>query len=193
MKFHFRHLVILCLILAASIGFGFAFDAVALAVERNRYPKPESLVPLVEELSTEYGLPEAIVWATVRNGSEFASNAVSETGQIGLMQLSEEQLIFICEVVLGSEPIDVGLLYDPQTNLRLGCAYLSYLFGRYGVREQVYAAYAVGIETVDAWLASPEHVSEQGVLINIPDKAAASYVKSMKTAVDYYTTLYSEA
>ena len=31
---------------------------------------------------------------------------------------------------------------DPQTNLRLGCAYLSYLFGRYGVHEQVYAASA---------------------------------------------------
>ena len=192
MKFHFRHLVILCLILAASIGFGFAFDAVALAVERHRYPKPESLAPLVEELSTEYGLPEAIVWATVRNGSDFASNAVSETGQIGLMQLSEEQLTFICEVVLNSEPIDTGLLYDPQTNLRLGCAYLSYLFGRYGVHEQVYAAYLAGTEQVDAWIASPEHLSEQGVLIHIPDAKTAAYVQSMKTAVEYYTTLYSD-
>ena len=193
MKFHFRHVVILCLILAASIGFGFAFDAIALKVERNRYPKPETLVPLVEELSDEYGLPEAIVWATIRNGSNFASNAVSEDGRIGLMQLSSDQLTFICEKVLHSEPIDAGLLYDPQTNVRLGCAYLSYLFGRYGVREQVYAAYAAGIDRVDAWIASHDHLSEQGVLINISDETTASYVKTMKTAVNFYTTLYSEA
>lgn len=180
------------LLIAVSVGFGFGFDAAATAIEKHNHPRPEALTDAVHQNAESYGIPEAVLWATLKVGSNFTSNAVSDSGEIGLMQLTPARFTFICTELHGTEAQDAGMLYDPATNLRAGSAYLSYLYGRYGVWEHVYAAYRAGTETVDAWLADPERVSAQGVLTDIPDNAVASYVKNMKKAVETYTTLYYE-
>ena len=180
------------LLLALSVGFGFGFDAAATAFERHRYPLYEPLVASVAKNAEAYGVPEPIVWATVKCGSDFASNAVSENGAIGLTRLTPAQFAFICTELLEKETPDTGMLYDPETNLQAGCAYLSYLFGRYGVWEHAFAAYAAGTDTVDAWLAEPDRLSEQGVLTDIPDAQTARYVREMNKTAEFYTKLYYE-
>ena len=178
------------LLIALSIGFGFGFDAAMTAVERKQYPMEASLAESVRRESEQYGIPETVLWATLQVGSGFASNHVSETGEIGLMQLTPVQFDFVCTEIWGKETMETGMLYDPATNLSAGSAYLSYLYSRYGVWEQVFAAYASTPETVDAWLKNPDCVSAQGVLQNIPDKQVDSYVCSVKEAVAQYTKLY---
>ena len=193
MKFNLRHLLILLAILVLSVGFGFAFDATAGAVERHQNPRPEGLSPSVERYAREYGVPESVIWATMREGSEFASNARGEDGRIGLMQLTPEQFSFVCTALLGEAEKDAGMLYDPETNLRAGTAYLSYLFGKYGVWEHVFAAYASDPESVDAWLSDPENLSPQGVLTLYPDDAVKGRVKGLKNTMDQYNKLYSQS
>ncbi|MBQ7346560.1 MAG: transglycosylase SLT domain-containing protein [Clostridia bacterium] len=178
------------LLIALSVGFGFGFDAIATAVERHQYPLEEALVSSVQQASEEYGIPEPILWATLCTGSGFASNHVSEDGAIGLMQLTPARFDYICTALWSKEPMDTGMLYDPATNLSAGCAYLSYLYARYGVWEQVFAAYIAGTEDVDRWLSDPTYLSEQGVLQNIPDSKVAAYVENMTEAVAQYTKLY---
>lgn len=192
MKITSRHVGIFCLILVLSIGFGFGFDAIATAIEKSIYPRPDELFDNVCEQADANGLPEAIVWATICCGSEFASNAHSEDGRIGLMQLTPEQFDLIRVTLLGLEPTDEGLLYDPKTNLSSGCAWLSYLYEHYGVWELVFAAYRTGTETVDAWLSDSDLIDENGILEEIPDKEIARYVKDMQKAVAYYGKLYYE-
>lgn len=178
------------LLIALSIGFGFGFDAVATAVERSNHPRPEGLAPSVAENAASYGIPEHILWATLKVNSDFTSNAVSDGGAIGLCQLTPAQFSFICTELLGTEAQDAGMLYDPATNLRAGSAYLSYLYDRYGVWNHTFAAYRAGTEAVDAWLADPALVSEQGVLTEIPNPETAEFVESMQKAVRYYAELY---
>ena len=190
MKITSKHVGILCLILLLSIAFGFAFDAIATAVEKNRYPRPESLSDAIAEQANANALPEAIVWATVRCGSNFASNACSEDGKIGLMQLTPARFDWIRVELLGLEPTEEGLLYDPNTNLLSGCVWLSYLYEHYGVWDLVFAAYHAGTETVDAWLADPNLTDEHGILTQIPDKETASFIKEMQKTVHYYNKLY---
>lgn len=192
MKFNLRHVLIFLAILALSIGFGFGFDVAATAVERKNHPRPDSLQAEISKNATEFGIPEAVLWATVKTGSGFASNAVSADGRIGLMQISPDCFSFICTELLGEEIKDAGLLYDPATNLRAGSAFLSYLYGRYGVWEHAFAAYIAGTEATDAWLSDPANLSSQGQLKKIRNSTAASYVKRMKKAVSYYTKLYYE-
>ena len=189
MKFNLRHVIALLLLIALSIGFGFGFDAIATAIEESNHPRPESISASVQENAANFGIPEAVIWATVKNGSDFASNAVSDDGRIGLMQLSAEQFGVICQTILHEES-DSRTLYDPDTNLRAGCAWISYLYGRYGIWEHVYAAYYAGTDAVDAWLQTPELLSEQGILTDIPNDATAEYVENMKDAVELYTNLY---
>ena len=180
------------LLIALSIGFGFGWDAVATAIERHKYPIDKDLANAITQNAELYGIPEPILWATVQTGSQFASNAVSESGEIGLTQITPARFEWICINLLDGEAKDAGMLYDPATNLTAGCAYLSYLYDRYGVWDHVFAAYRTDTDTVDAWLATPGWVSEQGVLTNIPDASVADFVDTVKTAVDFYSKLYYE-
>lgn len=180
-------------LLAISVGFGFGFDTAATAIERHRYPTEPSLAAAVTENAKAYGVPEPILWATVKCGSNFASNALSEEGRIGLTQLTPTQFAFVCTELWEEEARDAGMLYDPTTNLKAGCAYLSYLFGKYGVWEHVFAAYFTDCETVDTWLSDPERLNAQGVLTDIPDTRVERYVKNMHKTTEIYTKLYYQS
>lgn len=189
MKMTLQRVGILLLIAALSIGFGFAFNGVATAVEKKQHPRPEALSDAVSACALEFGVPETVVFATVLVESDFTSNATADNGEIGLMMISPDLYRFVCTELLGEQPLDDGILYDPQTNLRVGTAYLSYLYRRYGVWDTVFAAYFSGIDAVDAWLKDEAFVSEQGFLKDLP-KDTENYVKEIKSAVDLYGKLY---
>ena len=190
MKFNARSLAIIAGILVLSIGFGFAFDGIATAIEKNRYPLSPRYAEDVRKVAEEYGIPEVIIWATVCTESGFASNLEGKDGGIGLMQLTPREFAMIQTEILKEAPEDAGRLYDPEKNLACGAAYLSYLYQRYGVWETVFAAFDAGTEAVDAWLANPEYVSELGTLTSIPDPSTARFVKDVMKARELYIRLY---
>ncbi|MBQ8416424.1 MAG: lytic transglycosylase domain-containing protein [Clostridia bacterium] len=188
MKLTLRRVVIFLLILAVSVGFGFAFDGIATLVEKHQYPM-DSYAELIAEAAENNGIPQVILWAVIRTESGFVSNAVSEDGSIGLMQLTPEEFSMIGADILNKND-DAELLYAPKTNLQYGAAYLSHLYQRYGVWETVLAAYDAGTKTVDAWLQNPEYVTELGTLAYIPNASTASFVSEVNEAITMYTKLY---
>lgn len=190
MKFNAKSLIIICAILLLSIGFGFAFDGVATAIEKKQYPLSERYADDIRAAAEEYGIPEAILWAVVRTESGFAIDLAGENGGIGLMQLTPEEFEMIQTVILGEAPEEAGRLYDPKKNLECGAAYLSYLYQRYGVWETVFAAFDAGTDDVDAWLANSAYVSELGTLKDIPNTRTARFVRDVTKAHDLYTRLY---
>lgn len=192
MKLTYRRLIAVLLLLALSVGFGFAFDAIATAIEKHSYPLDARYASEIEKNAAAYAIPEAILWACVRTESDFVSNLVSPDGKIGLMQLSPERFRSVYTDILHEPTAEDGMLYDPATNLRAGAALISYLHGKYGVWETVFAAYHAGEASVDAWLADPALVSEQGRLQNVPDEGTADYVKDMTEAHELYSRLYFE-
>jgi soluble lytic murein transglycosylase len=113
-------------------------------------------------------------------------------GKIGLMQISPDRLAFVYQTVLGEEIPNEGLLYDPRTNLRVGTAYLSYLYQKYGMWEPVFAAWRMGEAQTDLWLANPENLNGQGRLTRIPDSETQSYVNALLQASKLYASLYFE-
>lgn len=193
MKWNVYRLLAFLLLIALSIGFGFGFDLVATAIERSKYPQDAAVSSLIEENAARYSVPETVLYATVRTQSRFASNAVSEDGRIGLMQLHPNTFAFISKELLKKDTVESGMLYDPATNIEAGTAYISYLFERYGVWDTVYAAYCVGTDTVDAWLSNSELMTPQGTLAEFPDADAETFVKDMRRAVELYHRLYYES
>ena len=190
MKFNARSLAIIAAILVLSIGFGFAFDGIATAIEKKQYPLSQRYAQDIREVAAEYGIPEVILWAIVRTESNFSSNREGNDGGIGLMQLTPEEFAMIQSDILHITPEDKGLLYDPQKNLQCGTAYLSYLYQRYGVWETVFAAFDAGVEAVDAWLANPAYTTELGTLQNIPNAKTARFVRDVEKARELYIKLY---
>ena len=78
MKITLRRVLIFLLLIALSIGFGFAWDATATAIERHRYPLQEEFSLKISQYAEQYGIPEPVLWAVVRNNSQFASKIITK-------------------------------------------------------------------------------------------------------------------
>lgn len=190
MKINFYRVLAFLLLIPISLGFGFAFDAVATVVEKHNYPREASVAPVIEQAAERYGVPEYVLWATVKVSSNFVSNAVSGDGKIGLMQLHPDTFHHICTEVRGGTALESGMLYDPTTNLQAGAEWLAVLYDHYGIWETAYAAYFVGTDQVDAWLGDPVLLSSQGTLIRFPDKDTQEFVDRVMHASALYERLY---
>lgn len=106
-------------------------------------------LPIIEKNATAYGVDTALVQAIISVESAGDPNAQSPAGAMGLMQL------------MPATCLDYGVAapFDPESNVRGGCALLARHLGRYkGDLKKVLAAYNAG----------PGH-ADDGSWVNIPE------------------------
>lgn len=190
MKITSRRLIALLLLVLLSVGFGFAFDGIATAIEKHKYARPAAYRDLIASAAAEAGIPEAAVYSIIRMESGFDGGGQNADGGIGLFRLTPERFRAIFSDILHEDTPEDGMLYDPATNLRAGCALLSELYGRYGMWEPVFAAWRAGTDAVDNWVLDPNCLNKQGKLTKIPDSAAAKFVSGAVKGQKMYTKLY---
>lgn len=176
---------VILIILAVSIVFGFVFDFVVTKIEYAVYPKPDEYSIYVEQYSSEFGVPEDLVWAVIKTESGFDASAVSNAGAVGLMQLTESTFNEISNHRL-KDGFDAGMRYDPETNIRYGTYYLSYLHARYENWDVAIAAYNAGLGNVDGWLEDDGTLNVK----NVPFKETKDYIKKVNKAKEKYKDLY---
>lgn len=193
MKLTVQRVLIFFLLIGCACGFGLAYDGIAGKIERKHYPRPDDYAALIRENADAFGVPEAILWSVVRTESNFVSSKKADDGSVGLMQLQPELFTYISTELLHESAPDAGLLYDPASNLRAGAAYLSTLYGRYGLWDTVFAAWSAGTDAADGWMSDPELLNGIGVLVKIPDRKAAAFVAEVGKSVKMYTKLYYES
>ena len=176
---------LIIILLCISVVLGYATDMLITRVEKYIYPTDFS--EQITACAENYDLDPHIVYAMVKELSNFSSNRISDDGRIGLMQLSEETFLWLTDEQLG-EHLDPGLLYDPTTNIRYGCYYLLYLTTRYDSWETVFAAYLSDPILVDKWLT--ETPTEQEFVI--PNEEISQKAIKIQRTVDKYKKLYQE-
>lgn len=136
-----------------------------------------------------YGVPYELLCAVIRTESSFDANAKSSAGAMGLMQLlpstAEEIALRL------KEEYNPDMLLDPETSIRYGCFYLSYL-NRYlgGDWGTACAAYNAGIGRVKSWLEDDEYSDDGITLKKIPIKETENYVKRINEFKVKYKELY---
>ena len=86
--------------------------------------------------------------------------------------------------------MDPENLTDPQTNIELGCWYLSFLRERFHDRDEIAAAYNAGHNRVNQWLSDGELSQDGRELDDIPFEETRNYVERVNTAYDIYKMLY---
>ncbi len=186
MKTSVRRSLAIVLILLLSVAAGFLYQLLWDRIDRVRYPRDFS--EYVTEYCAVYGVPEYVVYATIKVESGFSSNAVSSAGAIGLMQMTPDTFAWVS--MLMKRTSDPGMLYDPRTNIEYGTYLLSYLYIRYNRWDTVFAAYNAGMTRVDAWLVNSDY-SEDGLnLKTIPYAETRQYVKKVNDAIRVYERLY---
>ena len=186
--------LIVLIVLIISVLFGFIFDVAMTLVEKYIYQKPDEYVEYVEIYSAEFGVPEDLVWSVIKTESGFDSSAVSSKGAVGLMQLMPSTFEWLTDDIL-REYFGIGMLYDPETNIKYGTYYLSRLYNRFGDWDTAIAAYNGGEGNVSEWLKDKRY-SDDGIKLKtdkIPDSYSETknYVKKVNKALEKYKKLYN--
>ncbi len=128
--------------------------------------------------ASKEGIELSLVLAVIKTESNFNKNAVSKKGAIGLMQLMPQTAEFMALRLGRQGEID---LFDVDTNVSLGVAYLKYLSGRFSSLELVLWAYNAGEGRVKKW------VSEG--LTSPPYKETRTYAQKIKRRNSIYKVI----
>ena len=83
-------------------------------------------------------------------------------------------------------------IFDPETNIRLGCWYLSKLYKEFGKLDLVIAAYNGGSGNVKKWLENNEYSKDGENLHDIPFKQTSKYVEKVKNNYEHYNKIYGK-
>lgn len=148
----------------------------------NRYTHPLEYEGTIRAATAEYGVEPTLVAAVIRAESRFDPVVESPQGAYGLMQILPDTADFIAE-----RSGIKGDYRDPETNIRMGTWYLSYLQGRYeGDERLVLAAYNSGEGRVDGWLQEGRDIAGG----DIPFEETREYVERVVTSKQVYGELY---
>lgn len=149
---------------------------------------PHKYEEFVEKYSDEFGLDSALLYAVIRTESSFDPSAVSSADAVGLTQITPETFEWL-RMKLGETQGELSLL-DPETSVKYGAFFLSYLLDEFGETPVALAAYHAGRGRVNSWLKDPEISPDGKTLTKIPISETAHYVKKVTKAHNIYSNLY---
>jgi soluble lytic murein transglycosylase len=133
----------------------------------------------VHEQAGRYQIPEALIYAIIRQESAFRDDVVSFAGAHGLMQLMPTTALWISKI--HHIPYnDRKQLFGSPKNIQLGTAYLKQLANRFHHHPLLMvAAYNAGPRQVNAWLkAHPLQQADLWIEL-IPFYETRNYLKSV--------------
>lgn len=132
-----------------------------------------------------------LILSMIKAESGFNKNAVSHKQAKGLMQIVDSTAEDIKERL--NIEVDNDDLYDEETNIKLGCKYMSYLIDKYDGNYYIaVCAYNAGLGNVDKWI-------EQGIVpkdldthtnITLPFKETTKYLNKVISSYKMYRLLY---
>lgn len=160
----------------------------------SRYIKKQ-MYPLkyeeyVAKYAAEFDVPQEIVFAVIYAESSYRENAVSKVGAIGLMQIMPDTYTWLAK--MKGETYEEGALSNPETNIKYGVYYLSYLYKRFGNWDTALAGYNAGHGRVSGWLADTRYSDDGITLKSIPYPETEQFVKKVNKVKLIYVDLYCE-
>lgn len=153
---------------------------------------PLSYREYIKQYSQEYELDPFLVAAVINVESKYHEEATSSKNARGLMQIGEQTGQWASEE-LNIEDYEENLLYDPETNIRIGTWYLNKLNKEFrGNLDLVLAAYNGGSGNVNKWLKSEEYSKDGESLDQIPFQETENYLKKVKLNYSLYRRFYKK-
>ncbi len=181
-RYRFFILIVITILL---ILFMFMFQE---SILRIFYPVKYEEVVL--KYSNNYNISPYLVMAVIKSESNFRPHAQSHKGAKGLMQIIDSTAIWGAEK-LNKKDFNIDMIFEPETNIEIGCWYLSMLMKQFDKDViLVLAAYNGGSGNVGKWL-KDERYSMDGInLARIPFKETEEYVEKVLKSYNVYKKLY---
>ena len=149
---------------------------------------PMEYADLVEVNANLHDIDIAWVFAVMRQESAFMDDARSHAGAMGLMQLMPATARSVARQMLKRKPPRRNELFEPDTNIALGSAYLKQMKGELGDSAVLAtAAYNAGPHRVTRWL--PERTLPADIWIELlPFDETRGYLRRVLA----YTVIYEK-
>ncbi|MDD4714960.1 MAG: lytic transglycosylase domain-containing protein [Oscillospiraceae bacterium] len=141
------------------------------------------------ESSEKYDVDPYLVMAVVNTESKFNKNALSSSGAVGLMQLTESTAKWVAQSS-GDREFELSDLYNPKKNIEMGVWYIHNLQQEFGRTDLVLAAYNAGRGNVEKWLSDGELSKDGQTLSKIPYEETRNYLKKVLAGERIYRMLY---
>lgn len=173
------------IVVAALLGVGTYFGYRQYIIETH----PLKYQTYVEKYAAQNDIDKYLVYAVIKTESGFKTDAVSNVGARGLMQIMEETFDWI-KYKRDDDGAVYFDMYNAQKNIDYGCWLLGYLYEEFGTIEATAAAYHAGRGTVNQWLSDARYSPDGVHLEVIPTPDTAHYVNKIKNALQTYKKLY---
>ncbi len=154
-----------------------------------RYLYPQKYSDKVDIYSKQYGIESSLVYAIIKCESNFNADAISHAGAYGLMQITKDTYEWAAKREKDGEYTDKSL-FDPDTNIRYGCAIYSIFQNEFGDPTICLAAYNAGRGRVKNWLADKNYSADGKTLDKIPFAETNTYVKKVLRTQKIYQLIY---
>lgn len=156
------------------------------------YNYPIKYQQLVERYAAENKVDKTLIYAVIKTESNFDSEAVSNVGARGLMQIMDDTFQWIRFRLGDSEELNYDTMFDPEQNIRYGSYLIGYLLEYFGSMDLAICAYHAGVGSVDSWLENPQYSTDGKTLDTVPATDTRHYLNKIKDALYNYQTLYQE-
>ncbi len=173
-------LVIIALLIIAIVTLSKSEHKFGNAVNGVKYTS------YVYRYAEEFDVDPNLVFAIIKNESNFDPDAESPVGAKGLMQIMPETFSWLQNYKYGEVTLDEDDLFEPDINIKYGCIFLEFLTQKYEVTSTVVAAYNAGFGIVDTWLNTSEYSSDGKTLSYIPYSETSVYVDRVMNSKRYY-------
>lgn len=168
---------------------------------------PQFYKQIISSASSEFEVPDYLMYALVRSESFFDATVTSKAGANGLTQLMESTADDEAKKLKISKNGEYDI-FDPKTNVRLGTHYLSSLIGRTDGNNKLLALYAynAGLTNVRNWakrfrndwmttgkaVREPVGISMDLFLESLPFAETREYGRKVIAAAAMYAYLYDD-
>lgn len=153
---------------------------------------PLKYTEYIGKYSREYKIDPYLVAALIKAESNYRISAKSHKSANGLMQITSNTGKWIASE-MNLENYSEEMLYDPETNVKMGCWYLDNLRAEFGNNiELILAAYNAGRGNVQNWLLNQNYSSDGKKLDYIPFKETDQYIKRIETNYNIYKFIYRD-
>lgn len=188
-------LAILAVCIAIAVFAGYVFYQKKGYIGPQEFTYPTSYEEYVLKYSREYNVEPEFIYAVIKTESGFDENAVSNVGARGLMQLMEDAYSWVKYRLDDKSEYNFDVMFDPETNIRYGTYYLSFLLEKYdGSIDLAAAAYHCGLGLVDSWIEQGTIDPQNFKVEQIPEEndQTSHYINKIRKAYDAYKTILKE-
>ena len=163
----------------------FVCEAICIAFAIRSFLYPIKYKNLITKYAQEYNLSPTVVASIINVESRFNKDAKSKAGAIGLMQITPNTAIYICQLnhIQFDEKND---LYNPEKNIKIGCMYFRYLLNKFQDFDNSIYAYNAGETTVNNWLKNTKYSQDKKHLKDVPYNETKNYLIKINKNIKIY-------